>query len=179
MSCLHFKNTETKQCQGFLHCILLENTLCVLAAHPSYQKSRMKGLFSNSPGQRLQSCQENGIQVYRAAREYGVPQSVLKDRVHIVHIGRNVVATPANSFFIGSSSFLQVTSTCMKTWMSLNFCQIPPLTSDFNILSCGHSSAFIFDWIFFILSGKEDNHRVWTECEFRVDRIKGSGVSCS
>ena len=42
--------------------------------------------------------------------------------------GRNVVATPANSFFIRSSSFLQVTSTCMKTWMSSNFCQIPPLT---------------------------------------------------
>ena len=31
------------------------------------------------------------------------------------------MATPVNSFFIGSSSFLQVTRTCMKAWMSLNF----------------------------------------------------------
>ena len=37
------------------------------------------------------------------------------------------MATPANSFFIGSYSFLHVTSTCIKTWMSSNFCQIPPL----------------------------------------------------
>ena len=28
---------------------------------------------------------------------------------------------------------------------------------------CGHSSAPIFDRIFFILSGNEDNHKVWTE----------------
>ena len=73
----------------------------VLAAHPSYQKSKIKGLFSNSQnqnsllvkrqndntshslGQRLPSCQENGIPVYRAAREYGAPQSMLKDRVHL------------------------------------------------------------------------------------------------
>ena len=42
------------------------------------------------------------------------------------------MATPANSFFIGSSSFLQVTSTCIKTWMCSNFCQIPPLTSELS-----------------------------------------------
>ena len=48
--------------------------------------------------------------------------------------GRNVVATPANSFFIGSSSFLQVKYTCIKTWMSSNFCQIPPLTSELSAL---------------------------------------------
>ena len=29
--------------------------------------------------------------------------------------------TPAPSFLIGSSSFLQVTRTCMKAWMSSNF----------------------------------------------------------
>ena len=29
--------------------------------------------------------------------------------------------TLAPSFFIGSSSFLQVSRTCMKAWMSLNF----------------------------------------------------------
>ena len=45
-----------------------------------------------------------------------------------------------------------------------------PLSAKINILSCGHSSAFIFEQIFFILSGIEDNHKVWTEFEFWVDR---------
>ena len=31
--------------------------------------------------------------------------------------------TLAPSFLIGSSSFLQVTRTCMKAWVSLNFCK--------------------------------------------------------
>ena len=31
--------------------------------------------------------------------------------------------TLAPSFLIGSSSFLQVSRTCMKAWMSLNFCK--------------------------------------------------------
>ena len=62
----------------------LKTPYAFFAAHPSYQKSKIKGLFSNSPGQRLPICQENGIPVYRAAREYGAPQSMLKDRVHIV-----------------------------------------------------------------------------------------------
>ena len=43
--------------------------------------------------------------------------------------GRNVVNTPAPSFFIGFSSFLQVTRTCIKAWMSLNFGTILPQTT--------------------------------------------------
>ena len=35
--------------------------------------------------------------------------------------------------------------------------------------NCGHSSAFIFDWIFFILAGKEDNHKSSDEFEIRPD----------
>ena len=31
--------------------------------------------------------------------------------------------TQAPSFLIGSSSFLQIMSTCMKAWMSSNFCK--------------------------------------------------------
>ena len=74
-----------------------------------------------------------------------------------------------------------------KNLDEFDFCQIPPLTLELsalerktiNILSCGHSSAFIFDRIFFILSGIEDNHKVWKEFEFGVDRTKGRRVSCS
>ena len=35
--------------------------------------------------------------------------------------GRNLVNNLATSFLIGSSSFLQVSRTCMKAWMSSNF----------------------------------------------------------
>ena len=35
--------------------------------------------------------------------------------------GRNLVNNLAPSFLIGSSSFLQVSRTCMKAWMSSNF----------------------------------------------------------
>ena len=52
------------------------------------------------------------------------------------------MATPANSFFIGSSSFLQVTSTSIKAWMSSNFCQIPPLTSELSALECKKKSTY-------------------------------------
>ena len=45
------------------------------------------------------------------------------------------------------------------------------------IKPCGHSSARIFDRIFFILSGNKDNYKVWTEFEFGADRTKGCGVS--
>ena len=43
---------------------------------------------------------------------------------------RNVVATLAPSFLIASTSFLQVTQTCIKTWMSLNFVRIRQLTTE-------------------------------------------------
>ena len=39
------------------------------------------------------------------------------------------MSTLAPSFVIGTSSFLQVTSTIIKAWMSLNFGQVPSLTT--------------------------------------------------
>ena len=46
----------------------------------------------------------------------------------------NVVTTLAPSFLIESTSFLQVTRTCIKAWMSLNFDQIPPPTPELSAL---------------------------------------------
>ena len=43
---------------------------------------------------------------------------------------------------------------------------------------CEHSSAFIFDRIFFILAGNENIHNISDEFEIRPDRIKDCGVSC-
>ena len=39
----------------------------------------------------------------------------------LTYNGRNLVNTLAPSFLIGSSSFLQVSRTCMKAWLSSNF----------------------------------------------------------
>ena len=44
--------------------------------------------------------------------------------------GENLVSTLAPSFLIGSSSFLQVTRTTTKAWMSSNLGRILPLTSE-------------------------------------------------
>ena len=41
----------------------------------------------------------------------------------------NLVSTLAPSFLIGSSSFLQVSRTTIKAWMSSKLGRIPPLTS--------------------------------------------------
>ena len=52
----------------------------------------------------------------------------------------------------------------MKSWMSLNFDQIQPPTPELSALvclknCCEHSSVVIFDRIFFIFAGNEDNHK--------------------
>ena len=47
---------------------------------------------------------------------------------------RNVVSTLVLSFLNGSSSFLQVTRTTIKAWMSLNFFQIPSPTTELAAL---------------------------------------------
>ena len=45
-------------------------------------------------------------------------------------------------------------------------------------LICQHSSAFIFDWIFFNLAGNKDNYDISEEFEIRPDRTKDCGVNC-
>ena len=48
--------------------------------------------------------------------------------------GENLVSTLAPSFLPGSSSFLQVTRTTIKAWMSSNLGRIPPLTLELAAL---------------------------------------------
>ena len=43
--------------------------------------------------------------------------------------------------------------------------------------SCNHSSAFNFEWIFFILANKKDNYKSLNEFEFCQDPITFYGVS--
>ena len=79
------------------------------------------------------------------------------------------MTTLAPSFFIGSSSFVQVTGTTIKTWMSLNLKYNQPQTVKLTALDChkncldlqweicsDHSITFNFECIFFILAGNKD-----------------------
>ena len=43
--------------------------------------------------------------------------------------------------------------------------------------SSDHSSAFNFEWVFFILADKKDNYKSLNEIEFRQDPISYYGVS--
>ena len=45
-----------------------------------------------------------------------------------IYNGENLVSTLEPSFLIGSSSFLQITRTTIKAWMSSNLGRIPNLT---------------------------------------------------
>ena len=77
--------------------------------------------------------------------------------------------------------------------MSLKIGPIRLRTAEFTALDCltkipytynGRNvvitldSTFIFDWIFFILAGNEDNHKRLREVEFQADSTTDSGVSC-
>ena len=102
-------------------------------------------------------------------------------------MGGNFVSTLAPPFLIGSSSFLQVTRTTIKAWMSSNLGRIPPLTSElaalerlkktsYNLVSTLGPSFFYL--IFFILAGNQDIYNISDEFEFQPDLTKDCGVSC-
>ena len=81
--------------------------------------------------------------------------------------------------------FLEVTRTSITSRTSSNFDQVRPLTAELsaleclkiNILCCGHSSIFVFQWIFCILAGNKDNYNISDEFEFRPDPTSDCGVS--
>ena len=97
--------------------------------------------------------------------------------------GRNEVITFSRLFLIRSFSYLQVVRTYIKAYMSLNFGQIPPLTTELAALEClknrcHHVISVDIDPIFFKLAGNKDMHNIMNELEFRPDRTTDYGVSC-
>ena len=69
------------------------------------------------------------------------------------------------------------------TYMSLNFGQIPPLTTELAALErlknrCHHVISVDIDPIFFKLAGNKDMHNIMNEFEFRPDRTTDYEVSC-
>ena len=76
----------------------------------------------------------------------------------------NAVNAVAPSFLIGSSSFLQVTRTTVKFWISSNFGQIQISTAE------SHQEAFVF-WIFFYLLEK------YSECSYDMLALRWAIVA--
>ena len=67
--------------------------------------------------------------------------------------------------------------------MSLNFSQIPPLTTELAALErlknrCHHVISVDIDPIYFKLAGNMDMHNIMNEFEFQPDRTTDYGVSC-
>ena len=70
--------------------------------------------------------------------------------------------------------------------MSLNFVKVPSPVMEFAALEhlkndgycCDDSSAFIFDRIFFILSGKNVNYKSLDGFDIQPDQTLDLGVSC-
>ena len=86
-------------------------------------------------------------------------------------------------FSIGLFSYLQVMRTYIKAYISLNFGQIPPLTTELAALErlknrCHHVISVDIDPIFFKLASNKDMHNIMNEFQFRPDRTTDYGVSC-
>ena len=67
--------------------------------------------------------------------------------------------------------------------MSLNFGQIPPLTTELAALErlknrCHHVISVDIDPIVFKLAGNKDMHNIMNEFNFRPDRTTDYGVNC-
>ena len=97
--------------------------------------------------------------------------------------GKNEVITFSWLFLIGSFSYLQVMRTYIKAYTSLNFGQIPPLTTELAALErlknrCHHVISVDIDPIFFKLAGNKNMHNIMNEFEFRPERTTDYGVSC-
>ena len=89
-------------------------------------------------------------------------------------MGKNEVIMFSRLFLIGSFSYLQVLRTYIKAYMSLNFRQIPPLTTELAALErlkyrCHHVISVDINPIFFKLAGNKDMHNIMNEFEFRPD----------
>ena len=80
---------------------------------------------------------------------------------------------------IRSFLYLQVTRTCLKSWMSSNFGQIGPLTTELAALEvwnifhrpimgkwCLHASSFILNRIIIKVAGNQDKHKSSDKFDF-------------
>ena len=101
--------------------------------------------------------------------------------------------TLAPSFLIGSSSYLQVTTTSITSQTCTKFGYVGPRTAELATLgwtvwknphrlkwekSCEHSSFFIFESIILIFAGNRVMHESLDEFKFWPDTTTNSRVIC-
>ena len=108
----------------------------------------------------------------------------------LTYNGENDFSDLSRLFLIRLFLYLQLTRTCIRSRMNLNFGQIGPLTMELAALerlkiflyilgkSCLQASSFNFYRIFFKPAGNQDRHKISDEFEFRPHRISHFGVTC-
>ena len=109
----------------------------------------------------------------------------------LTYNGENDVSTFSLLFLIRLFLYLQVTRTCIRSWMSTNFGQIGPLTMElaaFERLKISRrlimgkwslqASSYISNRIFVRLAGNQVRHKISDEFEFWPNRISHFGVTC-
>ena len=89
------------------------------------------------------------------------------------------MATLNTSFFIGSTSFLPATRTCIKAWISSNFGQIRPLITKSAALERLENRILMLCLHFCSVfgAGNKGNHKIVNECEIRPVQTTYCGVS--
>ena len=110
----------------------------------------------------------------------------------LTYNGENDVSTFSRLFMIRSFLYLPVMRTCIKSWVSSNFGQIGPLTTElaalerlknfpkpYNGKCCLHASLFIFDRIIIKVAGNQDRHKSSDEFDFGLDQTTHFGVTCT
>ena len=104
----------------------------------------------------------------------------------------NFVSTLASSFLIKSFLILAGKEDNHKIWDEFEFqldltmncgvsCPSAFEKKTYRLIiwkSCSHSSTVIFDWIFFIVAGNEDNYESLEMFEFCRNSTTYYGVSC-
>ena len=107
---------------------------------------------------------------FGAARPPTVELAALKGqkKPHILLKGKNGIVIFSWMFVIGSSSYLQVTMTYIRTWMSSKFDQIRPRTTvSYPWASknrCCHFFSAVFHLILFLLTGNFNMQEISEEC---------------
>ena len=108
----------------------------------------------------------------------------------LTYNGENGVSTFSQLLLTQSFLYLQVTRTCIKSRMSLNFGQLEPLATELAALDnlkishrrtmgkwCLHASSFIFYQIIIKVAGYQDRHKSLVEFDFGPNQTTHFGVT--
>ena len=112
----------------------------------------------------------------------GVSCPLASEKIPIDLKWENGVATFSQLFLIGSFSYLQVTMTCIRAWMSSKFGQIRPWTTELPALERLKIDVAPFSVVFHpilsILIGNDDMHKSSKEFKIRPDPTTDCRLSC-